>query len=557
MATGSSAIHPPAMEGDEARKGNTDCVYFLASPLTCKKGSECEYRHSDSARLNPRSCWYWLSGSCLNPNCAFRHPPLEGFTDTTSNSLKFARQTPALTKKSNTPCYFYFNAYCIKGDHCPFMHDPFSAQNIQNQAPDAPTMEAPETKNSTGSNTGSAPMEVQANSRQETSEVIKHCHSKEVPQPLSSANIFKEPTSSAESSRPDSEEQPAVRLDKLFPAMRDLNRGSNYLQDQNMEKLVEECLERDEWREFSPGFDVLVDAGSEQQTYQDETEYVLTHGRESEELHTCLFQYGFKSSAGHDPSYPDIDHNLYDSYDQFYSRSTPDYFRRDFEDLRMIERISEPLYHRKRRPSCMDWEMGDRDVVDLRDHLRRRRMDVLQPCWRSMRPYYSQNRHGSRVHRMRCSPNGRLASEIGENMIFTSFHKIEPAFLDSLRLEQLGYSQHSRHTRSRLRERGRWRRQTNPYASTARSSTHASDFTGPKSLAQIREEKSRTKLHMSQCPARTASDEFAGPKPLTELLKHKKRPLPVTEDIKQDHLEPELNNLTAEKKDGKCESDFE
>ncbi|CAN1824969.1 Zinc finger CCCH domain-containing protein 17 [Linum perenne] len=89
---------------EELQKRNTDCVYFLASPLTCKKvlssiphlnsftslfllvplflrrglahfrGAECEYRHSEMARLNPRDCWFWLSGTCLNPTCAFRHP---------------------------------------------------------------------------------------------------------------------------------------------------------------------------------------------------------------------------------------------------------------------------------------------------------------------------------------------------------------------------------------------------------------------------------------------------------------------------------------------------
>ncbi|CAN1216643.1 Zinc finger CCCH domain-containing protein 32 [Linum perenne] len=56
---------------EELLKQNTDCVYFLASPPTW---TECEYHHKDMARLNPRDCWYWLSGSCLNPTCAFRHP---------------------------------------------------------------------------------------------------------------------------------------------------------------------------------------------------------------------------------------------------------------------------------------------------------------------------------------------------------------------------------------------------------------------------------------------------------------------------------------------------
>ncbi|KAK9665619.1 hypothetical protein RND81_14G124100 [Saponaria officinalis] len=62
---------------EEFMKRCTDCVYFFASPFTCKKGVKCEYRHSDTARLNPRDCWYWLSGTCSNLSCRFRHPPLD------------------------------------------------------------------------------------------------------------------------------------------------------------------------------------------------------------------------------------------------------------------------------------------------------------------------------------------------------------------------------------------------------------------------------------------------------------------------------------------------
>ncbi|QHO51336.1 Zinc finger CCCH domain-containing protein [Arachis hypogaea] len=86
---------------------NTDCVYFLASPLTCKKGAECEYRHNEIARLNPRDCWYWLSGSCLNPTCAFRHPPLDGQTGVSSEPTQSA--VPA--NKTMVPC-----------DRCSFLH---------------------------------------------------------------------------------------------------------------------------------------------------------------------------------------------------------------------------------------------------------------------------------------------------------------------------------------------------------------------------------------------------------------------------------------------------
>ncbi|KAH7300940.1 hypothetical protein KP509_23G004600 [Ceratopteris richardii] len=94
------------------KKKDTDCVYFLASPLTCKKGNECEFRHSESARNNPRDCWYWLSGSCLNANCAFRHPPLEALPEVES----------AAGARSRVPCYYFNLGYCAKGDKCPFMH---------------------------------------------------------------------------------------------------------------------------------------------------------------------------------------------------------------------------------------------------------------------------------------------------------------------------------------------------------------------------------------------------------------------------------------------------
>ena len=47
--------------------------FDLFSSLS-EQGNECEYRHSEYARVNPRDCRYWLSGNCLNPKCPFRHP---------------------------------------------------------------------------------------------------------------------------------------------------------------------------------------------------------------------------------------------------------------------------------------------------------------------------------------------------------------------------------------------------------------------------------------------------------------------------------------------------
>ncbi|XP_051144981.1 zinc finger CCCH domain-containing protein 17-like [Andrographis paniculata] len=136
-----SQPQPPPSAEEEALKRNTDCVYFLASPLTCKKGNDCEYRHSDVARLNPRDCYFWLHGNCLNPKCGFRHPPLDGLlgmqnpTSTgPSAPLPQVAAAPSRDAASNIhkegqACIFFQKGYCMKGDWCPFVHLPSTSSN--------------------------------------------------------------------------------------------------------------------------------------------------------------------------------------------------------------------------------------------------------------------------------------------------------------------------------------------------------------------------------------------------------------------------------------------
>ncbi|XP_020593567.1 zinc finger CCCH domain-containing protein 19-like [Phalaenopsis equestris] len=146
MESGGGRSDPRSLtREEEAVKRNTDCVYFLASPLTCKKGSECEYRHSEGARVNPRDCKFWFSGSCLNPKCLFRHPPLDGPVGNSAASsgpiMMTASQVTESTKlptmnssaynssRNNVPCYYFQNGGCLKGDKCPFMHGTQPASN--------------------------------------------------------------------------------------------------------------------------------------------------------------------------------------------------------------------------------------------------------------------------------------------------------------------------------------------------------------------------------------------------------------------------------------------
>ncbi|XP_062152758.1 uncharacterized protein LOC133861071 [Alnus glutinosa] len=56
-------------------------------PFTCPKGIDCAYPPSELARLNPRVCWYWLSGDCFTPTWVFQHPPLDRHAGTTPVSF--------------------------------------------------------------------------------------------------------------------------------------------------------------------------------------------------------------------------------------------------------------------------------------------------------------------------------------------------------------------------------------------------------------------------------------------------------------------------------------
>ncbi|KAE8653723.1 hypothetical protein F3Y22_tig00117056pilonHSYRG00070 [Hibiscus syriacus] len=141
---------------EETLKRNTDCVYFLASPLTCKKGSECEYRHCEYARINPRDCYYWLNGNCMNHKCGFRHPPLDGLLGTqvaapagssVPSSHIAVTPTPASYNqgvsynpgKQAVPCVFFQKGLCLKGDWCAFLHGP----STSNKAPQPAALHGP------------------------------------------------------------------------------------------------------------------------------------------------------------------------------------------------------------------------------------------------------------------------------------------------------------------------------------------------------------------------------------------------------------------------------
>ncbi|KAM0944882.1 putative transcription factor C3H family [Dioscorea sansibarensis] len=538
MATGSMALRSTSMDNDEMLKKRTDCPFFITSPPTCDKGSECEFRHNETARLNPRECWYWLKGNCLNPTCAFRHP---------------LPHAPAPVNKLNTPCYFFFNAICIKGDWCPFMHDTSSDQRIKKQFPDTVSIKAPETKTSGGSDTGPASVEVPANPLESTSELNKHFYPEEVLGDPAPVNAFEDSRTYAQSSTPELED-PTIKLpESSLSPVEHVNGLSTIMPDQSSEELMKEYAESDEGYMSSSGFDVLVDDGSEQVVYENDTDYLPLLVRDSERLHGHILQYDFEGSAGRVPqNYTDTgyyEHDIYEAYDHLGERYISDYYHGVSENPgereRERERLPLPMYYHKREPLPREHAMGSGNAVDLRDHLKKRRkMEDRLPSYHSRRhpSYRDQQRPARHLH------NRRLASEVGKNMTDSSVSEIKSVLDDGHRESRSGHPQSNRHGRSRLGEKGSKRLMKAPSAFSSknlkatmskesRAACGPGDFTGPKTLAQIREEKTKTQSTGSHigdpCTPhrrRIASVDFEGPKPLTELLKEKKRPLSASQN---------------------------
>ncbi|MQM16621.1 hypothetical protein Taro_049575 [Colocasia esculenta] len=469
----------------EILKRNTDCVYFLASPLTCKKGSECEYRHNDVARLNPRDCWYWLSGNCLNPTCAFRHPelippneaiykwmvisseeiwklwikelalaygfqPLEGLTDASSSSVHVAHHSVITASKTNVPCYFYFNAYCMKGDQCPFSHvmdDISHAQKFPKIAPEATATHLPMNKACTVSDTRPAAVEIPSYFTDVISnpkELTYETPGKNVDDTTLN-NISNEPSPSLDSpgsSNHDYEEPMAMLPDNPSPEEKYMNTREDSFSEHSSDELVKDHTEPEERWESSPGFDVLVDDVSEQLAYEDDADYLQVREGESGRLHNHLMHYDYEDSAAYDPmDYPDdgfvYDQCPYDAYEHFSDGYAPDYAGGVPEPSG--KRRLDSMLHRKRRSLHKEWET-EQHGVDLRDHLRkRRRMDVhlVSQDSRRCRPSHATSvsqecpeSHGAYHGRL----SSELGRELGGNRIRLSHREMESALDESHRM---------------------------------------------------------------------------------------------------------------------------
>ncbi|KAE9609702.1 hypothetical protein Lal_00006664 [Lupinus albus] len=500
-------------------KRNTDCVYFLASPLTCKKGFECEYRHNEVARLNPRDCWYWLSGTCLNPTCAFRHPPLDGHTGTPSEPT----QSPLPTNKTAFPCYYFFNGFCIKGDRCSFLHTPDdSFYTVKSMKNDNGSTDALILENKTGAT--STPTESHSDPALTALSGFKVQHKEDLQ--LSLPKNVKPQDDCLGISSFEYKEATVTRSDSLSRGEGFVHSISHFCSEQSSDEQVNCHREPEERWESSPGFDVLVHDGLENLGYEDDSEYLPALDREHQELDERYLGFEFKS--------PDECDTIHPGADFLYGQETYDGYRCLDRDLIRVdgrkvcaysrEIFLDSILSRKRIRMLPDRANCGRDL-DLRDHLRRRKEVNFPPATGFLKRYESsfavRSLERQRGYGIDQWPSRRLTSQLGFRTVESIGEVGTLSAANRRRLFRHSMQQHRprEHYREKLAKQ-HFLSSRKPVLKQRNSVQESTTFSGPKSLAEIKEEKKKKTEKSLHC--RSTSADFKDPKPLSEILKDKR-----------------------------------
>ncbi|KAK8647532.1 hypothetical protein V6N13_121267 [Hibiscus sabdariffa] len=590
--------------GEEALKRNTDCVYFLASPLTCKKGSECEYRHSEYARINPRDCYYWLNGNCMNQKCGFRHPPLDGLLGTqvaapagsSVPSLHIAATpTPASynqgvsynPRTQAVPCVFFQKGLCLKGDWCTFLHSP----STSNKAPQPASSITATEPNSFKKSFGAA----------ESSQLKKFPPtnvSKTVGVPPEGKPAPKVEAASVRSGT-------AIKRSVLHPAGMDeelpQHKGtytSSVVNGSTMSR--SNCLhqlhvsdepdfhvgkETDEFlRESSPGFDVLVDdEHGDSDFYHGEDRYGGARGPEGRNVN----EYDIGHAANYD-AMVDIDREMfhdghgYDSFDHVHGNYGWDQRRASSERISLgpsaLERRGYPRAHSpdlveesdlRHRLSKHKRVNGLRSVVcqdhALENHEGERNYSGSLRDSHHLPPHESSL--GSRLQGRIKLPGRSLVNGIDlrserEMERGRNWGRLSPG------KPQTTSHQERLHDRIKGRVEGEHNNKDGRKFGGSRIRREImdgrnADFAGPKSLAELKVCKNTDNKERLSLGKRKSIDDrqqteggisFEGPKPLSEILKRKRQSEPaasgsgiaaVHKDVNQKQSKENLNGSST------------
>ncbi|ERN04501.1 hypothetical protein AMTR_s00081p00088180 [Amborella trichopoda] len=454
------------------------------------------------------------------------------------------------------PCYFFFNTYCVKGDMCPFMHGTNGVAPASKPSKlDIATTDAHpiENKSSHGNDTGipkaeqlsigsvpSAPNEVQSQLTSkgmiEDEAPVQALERSPTPQVLSEGESYLLKFSSA----------PSTTVGLLD--------GKTHLSpDHSSEDNINNNVEPEEWCESSPGLDVLVDDGSEPLGFNEDSEYVMDY--DGDLGHLLRYEYdeqcGFKSHDYADTGNP-FGLAIYDSYDHELVREYGhDYLERGAKSF--MGRPREPLPSHSKRAIPRNVHRERPGALDLRDHLRKRsRNNGGGHVSRNPRRHHrSSDRSDARNRQLSRRSGGWVQGRLASEVVINRTEPDDELGSGSKGSRYDGISRHSqlRHGKFKYGERERRekeRRRTQEKSSmrfsgfpnkfhgqgggNRGSAQEFNVFQGPKTLAEIKEEKRRAQGGEngsliagpnSRNPRRGFSGDFQGPKPLSEILKNK------------------------------------
>ncbi|KAL9260921.1 Zinc finger CCCH domain-containing protein [Drosera capensis] len=544
-------------EEDDAWKKNTDCVYFLASPLTCKKGLECEFRHSEAARLNPKDCYYWMNGACLNPKCPFRHPPLDALPEVPAAasgglplpsypafpSVQYGAANPGV------PCIFFQKGYCLKGDRCPFVHGSYPASNKVPQAQPAPApagLPAPAKAYGALEKCTQQKIIPQANASRPVQAVpeVKPAANAAVALPR------KEALSVIYAPPPSTRVVNVVNLNKETSATLSIetsgSKHNHFVQASSMEdSSLQNEKDADELlRESSPGFDVLVD-DEEGEYYHNDDQFTRIGGNEGRNLNDLDLVHPDDYNPPVDPdSYREL--HGYDSYDHMQDRYAQEQRRVSSErSLRETVRSDRrgpgeadlrSRLSKQRRSNGVDSDHASDRHAKERSYGSGRRDSYLSPP--------RERRRGSRLQGRIKLP---VTSLLNDGTLATVRGSDRDRDRDHRRISPGGPRLSSRQGSLRDRLRGGIRDESNDGRNLwstrikeGTSNINGTNFMGPKSLAELKVAKQpngkeeQVKRDQSAAVGKRRSSalegsepadavlSFEGPKPLSEILKRKR-----------------------------------
>lgn len=446
-------------------------------------------------------------------------------------------QSSIPANKTTVPCYFFFNGFCNKGDRCSFLHGPdyssFPIKPVKNESGSNDPLPL-ENKTSSGDKTGAiSTTEKYLDPSEIVSKALQSCKFQPIedfqrPVPKSA----KQQDTSLQIAASEYQEAAEIKSDPITPEEGFVCSISHMCTEQDAEEQVNSHIEPEDRWESSPGFDVLVDDEMENLGYEDDSEYLPVLDREHRELNGQHLRYEFKDTDEYDPICPEggilYEQEIYDGYPCMDGDCT-------FADDRNIpaytrERIIDSILSRKRIRMPAEMTVHDRNL-DLRDHLRRRR-EINGHVTGFLRRHESscvmfRNPERYRRHGVDQRLSRRLTSEVGLSMIDSNGRGETLA-----RAYNHGIFRHSQQQISRRQPQlYKERLAKQPFLSSKisrkpvpkqRRSSHesaTSTFNGPKTLAEIKEEKKAAE----EGHFKSTSADFQDPKPLSEILKDKRR----------------------------------